>query len=207
MWVIVDFCWGTEKNLPNGFAVSQKETTHFKTKPYWLFQLFSHTTQRARNSMHCWKNFRACLERSFSLDYPVGETSTMSSKMTHLRKHHTSRSFNSPQQNFYLWKSILSTYSTKEKLFQWLCYGAPNFFVKQEGKLRDIVNYRGLIRITKSNNVFIPRPDMFDCREQAIWLSKLDFISSFHQIRVFPGAVGKKALNTKCVTTSSRLCQ
>lgn len=38
-------------------------------------------------------------------------------------------------------------------------YGAPLFFVKQQGQLRGVIDYRALNRITKRNNAPIPRPD------------------------------------------------
>ena len=42
-------------------------------------------------------------------------------------------------------------------------YGASLFFVKQNGKLRGIVDYRALNGLTKKNNAPIPRSDeMFD---------------------------------------------
>ena len=42
-------------------------------------------------------------------------------------------------------------------------YGAPLFFVKQKGKLRGVIDYRGLNRIKKKNNTSIPRIDeIFD---------------------------------------------
>ena len=46
-------------------------------------------------------------------------------------------------------------------------YGAPFFFVKDNGKpLRAVVDYRGLNRITKRNNAPLPRSDeMFDMLE------------------------------------------
>lgn len=42
-------------------------------------------------------------------------------------------------------------------------FGASLFFVKDKGKLRAVVDYRALNRMTKRNNAPLPRPDeMFD---------------------------------------------
>lgn len=77
-------------------------------------------------------------------------------------------------------------------------YGAPLFFVKQKGKLRGVIDYRALNRITKPNNTPIPRSDeMFDRLGQAEYFSKLDLKSGFHQIRVAPEDIEKTAFNTK----------
>ena len=77
-------------------------------------------------------------------------------------------------------------------------YGAPLFFVKEPGKLRGVVDYRALNRITKRNNSPIPRSDeMFDRLGGAKFFSRLDFKTGFHQIRMRPSDVEKTAFNTK----------
>lgn len=77
-------------------------------------------------------------------------------------------------------------------------YGAPLFFVKEEDKLRGVVDYRALNRITKRNNAPIPRSDeMFDRIGGARVFSRLDLKTGFHQIRMKPGDVEKTAFNTK----------
>ena len=78
-------------------------------------------------------------------------------------------------------------------------YGAPLFFVKENGKpLRGVVDYRGLNRITKRNNAPLPRSDeMFDLLGDAKVFSKMDLKTGFHQIRVRPTDIEKTAFNTK----------
>ena len=78
-------------------------------------------------------------------------------------------------------------------------YGAPLFFVKEKNnKLRGVVDYRALNRITKRNNAPLPRSDeMFDLLGEAKYFSKLDLKTGFHQIQVRPEDVEKTAFNTK----------
>ena len=78
-------------------------------------------------------------------------------------------------------------------------YGASLFFVKQEkGKLRGVVDYRALNRMTKKNNAPIPRSDeIFDRLEGARVFSKLDLKTGLDQIRVKPEYIEKTAFNTK----------
>lgn len=79
-------------------------------------------------------------------------------------------------------------------------YGAPLFFVKtgDGGKLRGVIDYRGLNRITKKNNAPIPRTDeIFDRLGGARVFSKMDLKTGFHQIRVRPEDIEKTAFNTK----------
>ena len=78
-------------------------------------------------------------------------------------------------------------------------YGASLFFVKQDkGKLRGVVDYRALNRLTKKNNAPIPRSDeMLDRLGGAKSFSKLDLKTGFHQIRVKPEDIEKTAFNTK----------
>ena len=76
-------------------------------------------------------------------------------------------------------------------------YGASLFFVKQNGTLRGVVDYRVLIRL-KKNNAPIPRSDeMFDRLGGAKIFSKLDLKTGFHQIRVKPEDIEKTAFSTK----------
>lgn len=77
-------------------------------------------------------------------------------------------------------------------------YGAPLFFVKEGDKLRGVVDYRALNRITKRNNAPIPRSDeMFDRIGGAKYFSRLDLKTGFHQIRVRNEDIEKTAFNTK----------
>lgn len=77
-------------------------------------------------------------------------------------------------------------------------FGASLFLVKEKDKLRAVVDYRALNRITKRNNTPLPRPDeMFDRLAGACYFSKLDLKTGFHQIRVRPEDIEKTAFNTK----------
>ena len=77
-------------------------------------------------------------------------------------------------------------------------YGAPLFFVKEPDKLRGVVDYRALNRITKKNNAPIPRTDeMFDRIGGARVFSRLDLKTGFHQIRMRQSDIEKTAFNTK----------
>lgn len=74
-------------------------------------------------------------------------------------------------------------------------YGAPLFFVKEADKLRGVVDYRALNRITKKNNTPIPRSDeMFDRIGGAVFFSKIDLKTGFHQIRVKECDIEKNSL-------------
>lgn len=77
-------------------------------------------------------------------------------------------------------------------------YGAPPFFVKQNGQLRGVIDYWALNRIVMHNNSPIPRTDeIFDRLGQATFFSKLDLKTGFHQIRIVPGDIGKTVFKTK----------
>ena len=78
-------------------------------------------------------------------------------------------------------------------------YGAPLFFVKEKnGRMRGVVDYRALNRITKRNNTPLPRSDeMFDRIGEAKFFSKMDLKTGFHQIRMRPEDIEKTAFNTK----------
>lgn len=61
-------------------------------------------------------------------------------------------------------------------------YGALLFFVKHKDKLRGVVDYRALNRITKKNSSPLPRSDeMFDRLGKAKYFSKMDLKTGFHQ--------------------------
>lgn len=77
-------------------------------------------------------------------------------------------------------------------------YGDPFFFVKRKGKLRGVIDYRGLNRITKRNNTPLSTTDeMFDRLGRARIFSKLDLKTGFHQIRVNKSDIENTAFNTK----------
>ena len=77
-------------------------------------------------------------------------------------------------------------------------YVASLFFVKEEDKLRGVVDYRALNRIKKRNNAPIPRYDeMFDRLGCAKVFSRLDLKTGFHQIRMRAEDTEKTAFSTK----------
>lgn len=77
-------------------------------------------------------------------------------------------------------------------------YGTSLFLVKEKGKLRAVVDYRALNRITKRHKGPLPRPDeMFDRFGDAFFCSKLNLKTGFHQIRLKPDDIEKTAFNTK----------
>lgn len=77
-------------------------------------------------------------------------------------------------------------------------FRAPLFFVKQNGKLRGMIDYRALNLITKHNNAPIPRTDeMIDRLGKTTYYSNLDLKSGFHLIRVAPEDIEKTAFKTK----------
>lgn len=77
-------------------------------------------------------------------------------------------------------------------------YGAPLFFIKLKNKLRGVIDYRALNRITKKNNSPIPRIDeMFDRLGGSVIFSKMDLKTGYHQVRVCPEDIEKTAFNSK----------
>lgn len=77
-------------------------------------------------------------------------------------------------------------------------FGASLFLVREKDKMRAVVDYRGLNRITKRNSTPLPRCDeMFDRLGEARYFSKMDLKTGFHQIRVRPEDIEKTAFKTK----------
>lgn len=77
-------------------------------------------------------------------------------------------------------------------------FGAPLFFVRQNGQLRGVIDYRALNLLTKKNNAPIPRIDeILDRLGRAAVFSKMDMKTGFHQIRIRPSDVEKTAFNSK----------
>lgn len=77
-------------------------------------------------------------------------------------------------------------------------YGAPIFFVKQKEKLRMVIDYRALNKITIKNRTALPNMDqVLSQLSDAKYFSKLDLQSGFHQIRIKTGSEAKTAFRTK----------
>lgn len=77
-------------------------------------------------------------------------------------------------------------------------FGAPIFFVKQPGKLRMVVDYRALNKITVPNRASLPHiREMLDQLQLGTIFSKFDLQSGFHQIRIKETDIHKTAFTTK----------
>ena len=77
-------------------------------------------------------------------------------------------------------------------------YGAPCFFVKQKNKLRLVIDYRRLNSQTIKNRTPLPNiPEMLDRLQNAVYFTKIDLASGFHQVRVAEGHEHKTAFRTK----------
>ena len=77
-------------------------------------------------------------------------------------------------------------------------YAAPVFFViKPDGKLRMVVDWRGLNNITSKNRYHLPNlEDLFDQLSQATTFSKMDLASGFYQVPIHPDDRHKTAMIT-----------
>ena len=78
-------------------------------------------------------------------------------------------------------------------------WGAPVLFVKKkDGSLRLCIDYRELNKVTIRNRYPLPRiDDLFDQLAGAIWFSKIDLRSGYHQLRIRPGDIPKTAFRTR----------
>ena len=78
-------------------------------------------------------------------------------------------------------------------------YSAPVIFVrKKEGDLRMCIDYRALNKQTVKDRYPMPRiDDLMDQLLGATVFTKLDLRSGYHQIRVAPADVEKKAFRTR----------
>ncbi|KAD7477647.1 hypothetical protein E3N88_00783 [Mikania micrantha] len=78
-------------------------------------------------------------------------------------------------------------------------WGAPILFVKKkDGTLRMCIDYRELNKLTIKNRYPLPRiDDLFDQLQGAIYFSKIDLRSGYHQLRIHDDDVSKTAFRTR----------
>lgn len=77
-------------------------------------------------------------------------------------------------------------------------YGAPIFYVKQNGKYRLVFDYRALNSNTVRNRAPLPNLlEQLDRLSKAKYFTHLDLASGFHQIRVKLEDIHKTAFRTK----------
>ena len=76
---------------------------------------------------------------------------------------------------------------------------APVMFVKRaEGKLRLVVDYRGLNKVTVKNRYPLPLiPEMLDRLHRAKVFTKIDLRNAYHQVRVQAGDEWKTAFRCR----------
>ncbi|GJT47736.1 hypothetical protein Tco_0973893, partial [Tanacetum coccineum] len=78
-------------------------------------------------------------------------------------------------------------------------WGAPVLFVKKkDGSFRMCINYRELNKLTVKNHYPLPRiDDLFDQLQGSSVYSKIDFRSSYHQLRFMDEDIPKTAFRTR----------
>nr|GFA57513.1 putative reverse transcriptase domain-containing protein [Tanacetum cinerariifolium] len=78
-------------------------------------------------------------------------------------------------------------------------WGAPVLFVKKkDGSMRLCIDYQELNKITIRNHYPLPRiDDLFDQLQGAMYFSKMDLRSGYHQLRVKEQDVSKTAFRTR----------
>ncbi|KAJ9563654.1 hypothetical protein OSB04_008814 [Centaurea solstitialis] len=78
-------------------------------------------------------------------------------------------------------------------------WGAPILFVKKkDGSMRMCIDYRELNKLTVKNKYPLPRiDDLFDQLQGAVWFSKIDLRSGYHQLKVREEDVHKTAFRTR----------
>nr|GFC16135.1 retrotransposon protein [Tanacetum cinerariifolium] len=78
-------------------------------------------------------------------------------------------------------------------------WGAPVLFVKKkDGSMRLCIDYHELNKITIRNRYHLPRIDnLFDQLQGAMYFSKVDLWSGYHQLRVKEQDVSKTAFHTR----------
>ena len=78
-------------------------------------------------------------------------------------------------------------------------WGAPVLFVKKkDGSMRLCIDYRELNKLTIKNKYPLPRiDDLFDQLKDAVYFSKIDLRSGYHQLRIKPEDISKTAFRTR----------
>ena len=78
-------------------------------------------------------------------------------------------------------------------------WGAPVLFVKKkDGSLRLCIDYRELNKLTIKNKYPLPRiDDLFDQLKDAVYFSKIDLRTGYHQLNIKPEDIPKTAFRTR----------
>jgi hypothetical protein len=78
-------------------------------------------------------------------------------------------------------------------------WGAPELFVtKKDGSMRMCIDYRSLNEVTIKNKYPLPRiDDLFDQLQGAMYFSKIDLRSGYHQLRIKEADIQKTAFVTR----------
>ena len=78
-------------------------------------------------------------------------------------------------------------------------WGAPVLFVKKkDGSLRLCIDYRELNKLTIKNKYMLPRmDDLFDQLKDAVYFSKIDLRTGYHQLKIKPEDIPKNAFRTR----------
>ncbi|KAL8114916.1 hypothetical protein AgCh_021664 [Apium graveolens] len=78
-------------------------------------------------------------------------------------------------------------------------WGAPVLFVKKkDGSMRLCIDYRELNKLTIKNKYPLPRiDDLFDQLSGAVWFSKIDLRSGYHELKIKPVDIPKTAFRTR----------
>ncbi|KAL8119802.1 hypothetical protein AgCh_017061 [Apium graveolens] len=78
-------------------------------------------------------------------------------------------------------------------------WGAPVLFVKKkDGSMRLCIDYRELNKLTIKNRYPLPRiDDLFDQLKDAVYFSKIDLRTGYHQLKIKPEDIPKTAFRTR----------